>query len=73
MQIFKKQMFVKDAAPNYLFFTLTCKIATPVNTLPISEAGTSFDSIDLAIVVPVDVRIPMVLPMYNIHSPTAWP
>ena len=66
-------MIVKDAAQDYLFFTLTCKIATPVNTLPISEAGTIFDNIDLAIVVPVDVRTPMALPTYNIHSPTAWP
>ena len=48
-------------------------MATPVKTLPISVGETSLDSMDRISVVPVDPRMAIKPPKYNIHSLTAYP
>ena len=48
-------------------------MAIPVKMLPISVPETILDSMERTRVVPVEVKTPMALPRYSIHSCVAYP
>ena len=48
-------------------------MAIPVKMLPISVPETILDNMERTRVVPVEVKTPMALPRYSIHSWVAYP